>query len=91
MSSEDYYIKSAHEGFALAGKINRLCNDLIIARLEIEALKTQLDKYRPKTKKQGPDPRQRVFLFDLDRAFSWAILDREIEELELKEKGAAAQ
>lgn len=81
--------KAAYENFARANEHNNTAHLLAMAALELEEMEAQLAKHRPKAKKQGPDPRQRVFLFDLDKALSWADLDREIEELEMKEKGAA--
>lgn len=75
--------------FTRANEHNVTANLLIMAALELDENEARLAKYEPKAKKKGPDPRQRAFLFDFDKARSWADLDREIEELELIEKGAA--
>lgn len=82
--------QAGHKLFEQANEYVTAANLLIMASLELEEVEARLAKYEPKRKKRGADPRQRIFTFDLDRFRSWADIDKEIEELELKEKEAAA-
>lgn len=72
---DDSYLKAAHKCFETASALYNAGNALMMAHMEIEDLKAQLEKYQPKAKKKEPDPRQRNFRFDLDRPVTWTTTD----------------